>query len=193
MYEKAFSFAKNPKYDGCQRRLASIVYKCFDKKTCCGATENENMSNEELVEEFHKTIIRKFKKRKVHSSFIDNIWGTGLADMQLISKLDKGIRFLLCVIDIFSKYIWVICLKDKRGITITNAFQKILDTSICKPNKDNECYNRSMKSFLRNNNTEMYSTHNEGKSVVTAKFIRTLRNKIYKYVDSISINVYIDK
>ena len=71
----------------------------------------------------------------MHSSFTDNIWGADLADMQLISKFNKGIRFLLCVIDIFSKYTLVTTLKDKKGIIITNAFQKILDESNCKPNK----------------------------------------------------------
>ena len=87
------------------------------------------MSNKELAEELYKPII-KFKNRTVYSSFIDNIWGADLADMQLISKF-KGIRFLLCVIDIFSKYARVIII----GITINNAFQKILDKSNHKPNK----------------------------------------------------------
>ena len=81
----------------------------------------------------HKPIIRKFKKRKVCSSFRDNIWGVDLADMQLLSKFNKGFRFLLCVIDIFSKY--TIPLKDKKSISIVNAFQKILDDSKRKPNK----------------------------------------------------------
>ena len=67
-----------------------------------------------------------FNKRKVHSSFINNIWGADLADIQLISRFSKGFRFLLCVIDIYSKYAWVIPLKDKKGIMITNAFQKNL-------------------------------------------------------------------
>ena len=82
------------------------------------------MSDHRLAEELHKPIIRKFNKRKVHSSFIDNIWGADLADIQLISAFNKAFRFLLCVIDIFSKYAWVIPLKDKKGTTITNAFQK---------------------------------------------------------------------
>ena len=80
------------------------------------------MSSQELAEELYKQIIRKFEKQKVYSPFIDNIWGDDLADMQLISKFNKGIRFLL--FDIFSKYAWVIPLKDKKGITIANAFQK---------------------------------------------------------------------
>ena len=77
----------------------------------------------------------KFNKRKVHSSFIDNIWGADLADMPLISKFNKGFRFLLCGIDIYSKFVWVIPLKDKKWITITNAFQKILDELNRKQNK----------------------------------------------------------
>ena len=129
------------------------------------------MSNKELAEELHKPIIRKFNKRKVHSSFIDNILGSDLADIQLISTFDKGFKFLLCVIDIYSKYANVIPLKDKKGITITNAFEKILKESDCKPkkiwvDKCSEFYNRSMKSWLEKNNMEMCSMHNEGKSVI---------------------------
>ena len=97
------------------------------KKSSGRDIKTENVSNKKLAEELHKPITRKFKKRKVHSSFIDNIWGDDLADMQLISKFNKGIRFLLCVIDIFSKYAWIIPLKDKKDTIITNAFQKILN------------------------------------------------------------------
>ena len=105
--------------------------------------------------------------------------------MQLISKYNKGIRFLLGVIDIFSKYAWIIPLKDKKGITITNAFKKILDESNRKPNKiwvdkSNEFYNESIKSSLQNNNIEMHSSHNEEKSGVAERFIENLKNKIYK-------------
>ena len=81
----------------------------------------------QLAKELHKPIVRKFKKGKVYSGFKDNISGADLADMQLISKFNKGFRFLLCVIDIFSKYVWVVPLKDKRGVSIVIAFQKILD------------------------------------------------------------------
>ena len=81
-----------------------------------------------------KPIIRQFEKRKVHSSFTDNIWGADLTDMQLLSKFSKGICFLLCVLDIFSKYTWVIPLKDKNGITVAVAFQKNLESER-KPNK----------------------------------------------------------
>ena len=85
------------------------------------------LQNEQLAEELHKRIIKKFKRRIVYSSFKDNIWGADLTNMQLISKFNKRIRFLLCVLDIFSKYAWVVSLKDKKDITIVNAFRKCLD------------------------------------------------------------------
>ena len=172
-----------------------MIYKVFDKKNSGGTVKNENISNEELAEELHKPITKKFKKKKVQSPFLDNVWGVDNADMQLISKFNKEFRFLLCVIDIYSKYAWVIPLKDKKGITISNAFQKILNEPKRKPNKiwvdkGTEFYNRSIKSFLQNNDIEMYSTHNEGKSIIAERSIRALKNKIYKYMTSVSKNVH---
>ena len=106
-----------------------MVYKFFDKKSKGSGVNIPLEFNEQLAEELHKPIIRKFKKRTVYSGSKDNIWGADLADMQLISKFNKGFRFLLRVIDIFSKYAWVVPLKDKKGIKITDAFRKILDDS----------------------------------------------------------------
>ena len=131
---RAFDIAKDPKYDGYQRGLASMVYKFFDSKVS-GSGAKLILENKQLANELHKPIIRKFEKRKVYSTFKDNIWGVDLADMQLLSKYNKGIRFLLCVIDIFSKYAWVVPLKDKKGISIVKAFQSILKQSNKKPNK----------------------------------------------------------
>ena len=102
--DKAFKIASNQKYDGYQRGLACMVYKFFDKKSSgSGITE----ANYQLADEIHKPIIRKFKKRKVYSSFRDNIWGVDLVDMQSLSKYNKGIKYLLCAIDLFSKYAWL--------------------------------------------------------------------------------------
>ena len=124
---RAFNIAKDPKYDGYQRGLASMVYKLFDKKSAGSGAKHVNTKLiPQNAEELHKTIIRKFEKRKVQGAFKDNIWGADLADMQLLSRYNKGIKFLLCVIDIFSKYDWVVPLKDKKGISIVKAFQSIL-------------------------------------------------------------------
>ena len=195
--DKAFNNAKNPKYDRYQRGLPSMEYKFFDKKSK-GSRINIDANNEKLAKELHKLIIRKFKKITVYSGFKENIWGADLADMQLIRKSNKGFRFLLCVIDIFSKYAWVLPLKDKKGVNITNVFQRILNNSTRKTNriwvdKSSEFYNSSFKKWLKDNNIEIYSTHNEGKSVVAEIFIRTLKTKIYKCMTAISQNVYIDK
>ena len=189
---KALKIASNPKYNGCERGLASMVYKLFDKKS-----KGSGLKNQQLANELHKPIIRKLKKRKVYSSFKDNIWGVDLADMQLISKHNKGIRYLLCVIDLFSKYAWVVPLRDKKGVSIVNAFQIIFKKSNRKPNKiwvdyGSAFYNNVFKKFLKGNGISMYSTFNEGKSVLAERFIRTLKNKIYNYMTAISKNVYFD-
>ena len=101
-----------------------MVYAFFDKKSKGSGITNE--SNYQLANVLHKPIIKKFKKRKVYSSFKDNIWGVDLANMQSLSKFNKGIKYLLYAIDLFSKYAGVIPLKNKKGTTIVNAFQKII-------------------------------------------------------------------
>ena len=111
--------------------------------------------------------------------------------MQSLCIDNKGIKYSLCVIDLFSKYAWVIPIKDKKGTSIVNAFKKILSVSNRKPNKiwldqGIEFYNKSFKDFLKVNNIEMYSTYNEGKSVVAERFIRTSKNKTFKHITAIS-------
>ena len=109
---KAFKIANDQEYDGYQRGLAPMIYKFSDKKTKRSGITN-NKQNTQSANELHKRIIRKFEKRKVYSSFRDNVWGADLADMQLLSNFNKGFRFLLRVIDIYSKYARVTPLKDK--------------------------------------------------------------------------------
>ena len=148
--DEALNITRSPKYDGYQRGLASMDYNFFDKKAsamhACSETlatenksasgsgiKNENISNKNQLKNCTNQLLENL--RKVHSSSIDNIWGGDLADIQLINKFDKAICFLLCVIYIFSKYVWFIPLKDKKDITITSAFQRCLEESDQKPNK----------------------------------------------------------
>ena len=117
--------------------------------------------------------------------------------MQSISKSNKGIRYLLCVIDLFSKYECVALLKDKKVISIVNTFQSICDNSKRKPNKiwidqGSEFYNSSFKKLLKESHIKVYSTYNKGKSVVAQRFTRTLKNKIYKHMTAVLKNVYFD-
>ena len=210
----AYDIASNPKYDGYQRGLASMVYKFFDckvapldKKTMSGKVNAKHTAkpsslertgnNKILAEELYKPVIKKYNKRKVYSQFKDNIWGVDLADMQSLSKKNKGIKYLLCAIDLYSKYAFVVPLKDKKGISIVNAFNKIIKQSNRKPNKiwvdqGGEFYNRVFKKWLSDNDIIMYSTYNEGKSVVAERFIRILKNKLYKHMTATGKTVYYD-
>ena len=189
--DKANDIASNPKYDGYQRGLASMVYKFFDKKSIGSGIASSSI----LADELHKPIIRKFNKRKVYSQFKDNIWGVDLADMESLIRKNKGIKYLLCAIDLYSKYAFVIPLKDKKGISIVNAFNKIIKHSNRKPNKiwvdqGGEFY--VFEKWLSDNDINMYSTYNEGKSVVAERFIKTLKNKLYKHMTTTGKNVYYD-
>ena len=199
--DKAYNIASNPEYDSYQRGLASMVYKFFDKKSMgSGTAEPSSLeriakaSSLKLADELHKHVIKKFNKRKVYSQFKDNIWRVDLADMQSLSKKNKGIKYLLCATNLFSKYAFVVPLKDKKGTSITNAFNKIIKQSNRKPNKiwvdqGGEFYNHVFKKWLSSNDIIMYSTFNEGKSVVAERFIRTLKNKLYKHTTATGENV----
>ena len=140
---KALKIATDPRVNGCQRGLTSIVYKFFNERTKGSGINNKGnlLVNSQLAEELHKPIIKDFNRRKVYSSFKDNVWGVDLADMQFISKYNKGIRYLLC---------------------------------------------------FKENDIEIYSTFDEGKSVVAERFMKTLKNKIYKHMTYIGKNVYVD-
>ena len=145
-----------------------MVYKFFDKKSTAGPSSLERMgsgiaSSSILADELHKPVIKKFNKRKVYSQFKDNIWGVDLADMLSLSRKNKGIKYLLRAIDLYSKYAFLIPLKDKKGISIINAFNKIIKQS-----------------------------YNEGKPVVAERFIRALKNKLYKHMTATGKNVYYD-
>ena len=164
-----------------------MVYKfIYKKSTSLNKSSGSGIVNEpnyQLANELHKPIIRKFKKRKFYSSFRDNIWGVDLPDMQSLSKYNKGNKYLMCAIYLFSKFAWVIPIKNKKVSSIVNAFKKIISKGR-KPNKiwvdqGSKFYNNLFKDFLEINNIQMYATYNEGKSAVAERFIRTLKKKFF--------------
>ena len=157
-----------------------MAYKVFDKKIGSGARVNE-----QLVEELYKPVIKKVKRWRVYVRFKDNIWHVDLAEMESLSSKNRGVKYLLCVIDVFTKYAWVKSLKDKKGKTVLNAFTKIVNESYRKPNKlwvnqGREFYNSPIQKWLDDNDILMYPTYNEGKPAVAEMFIKTLKGKIYK-------------
>ena len=161
----------------------SMLYKLFDKKTSGSGVKSEIISNQELATELQKPVIRKFENRKVQSSFMDNIWGADLADMLLINLIKDFVPYYVFLIfSVYTLYTCFICFKDKKDITITNAFQNILDESNRKQktiqvDKGSKFYNRSIRLWLQDNDIEMYYTNNERKSVLAKRFIRTSMEK----------------
>ena len=188
--DKVFKIGSDPKYDRYQRGLASMVYKFFDKKSTGNGIKS--MSNKKIADELQQPIISKFKRRRVYSSFKDNIWAVDLADMQLISKYNRGIRFLLWEIDLFIKYAWIVPERSKKELLL---LMSVSDKLKRKPNKiwidqDSESYNNSFKNLLKENNIEMHSTYNEGNSGLAERFLKTLKNKIYKHITTMSKYVH---
>ena len=151
------------------------------KKTLGLGVENYNKI---LSEELHKPKRKNYPRRRIIVNHIDEIFAADLVEMQKFAKLNKGYRYLLTCIDIFSKFAWVIPLKDKKGITIKNALQKIFNKRKPKflwTDKGTEFYNKQVQDLLNENNIRLYSTNNsEIKSAVIERFNRTFKNMMYK-------------
>ena len=140
--------------------------------------------NKILSEELHKSKRKNYPRRKIIVNHIDEIFAADLVEMQKFAKLNKGYRYLLTCIDIFSKFAWVIPLKDKKGITIKSALQKIFNKRKPKflwTDNGKEFYNKEVQDLLNENNIKLYSTNNsEIKSAVIERFNRTFKNMMYK-------------
>jgi len=147
----------------------------------------------------HKPIRRKFARRRVTVNGVDNIWSADLVDMQALAKYNDGVKYLLNVIDVFSKYAWSVPLKDKTGKSIVIAFEAIIKRCDRKPDmlwvdRGSEFYKRVVDNWLERNNISRYSTFNEGKAVVIERFNRTLKanmwwnfsaNNTHRYIDTL--------
>ena len=140
--------------------------------------------NKILSEELHKSKRKNYPRRKIIVNYINEIFAADLVEIQKFAKLNKGYRYLLTCIDIFSKFAWVIPLKDKKGITIKNALEKIFNERKPKylwTDKGKEFYNKQVETLLNENNIKLYSTNNsEIKSAVIERFNRTFKNMMYK-------------
>ena len=150
----------------------------------------------ELAEELHKPIRKKFKKRRVYTKGVDAIWAADLVDMQAFSRSNKGYKYILMIIDTFSKYGWAIPLKTKSGVDVTKAFSNLWNHQ--KPpqrlwtDKGKEFYNKAMKDLMDRHHVQIYSTENEEKSSVVERWNRTIKRIMWKYFTANSTNVYIN-
>jgi len=150
-----------------------------------------------IAEELHKPIRHKFKRRRVFVFNIDDIWSADIKDMQALSKQNKHYKYLLTVIDLFSKYAYAIPLKSKSSAATINAFSSLFKSSKTKPRKlwtdqGTEFTNSAFKKFLKENNIELYHVYNEGKAAVVERFNRTLGEMIQKHLTSRQTSKYID-
>ena len=154
--------------------------------------------SQQLAEELHKPITRNFRERRVISYGVDKIWAGDLVEMQKYSKWNKGIKYLLMVIDVFSKYSWIVALKDKKTESVSLAFDHIFKKSKRKPeklwtDKGSEFISKHFKDFLKKNNIKLYHTENEEKSSVVERWNKTMKNKMWRMFSANNYTVYWDK
>ena len=154
--------------------------------------------SQHLAEELHKPITRNFRKRTVISYGIDKIWAADLVEMQKYSKWNKGVKYLLMVIDVFSKYGWIVTLKDKKTESVSLAFDTIFKKSKRKPeklwtDKGSEFISKQFKDFLKRHNITLYHTKKEEKSSVVERWNRTMKNKMWKMFSANNNTIYWDK
>ena len=135
-----------------------------------------------LAKELLKPRIKRFKRRHVTSLGVDRIWTADLADFHKYARQNKGYKYILVVLDVFSRYAWARPLKDKTGVSVTQAFKDIFKegnhSSFLWTDGGTEFYNAPMQEMLKSKDIHLYSTHNEPKAMIAERFIRTLRKKI---------------
>ena len=154
--------------------------------------------SQQLAEELHKPITRNFRKRRVISKGIDKIWAADLIEMQKYSKWNKGVKYLLMVIDVFSKYGWIVPLKDEKTESVSTAFDEIFKTSKRKPtmlwtDKGSEFISKHFKEFLKKNKIKLYHTENEEKSSIVERWNKTMKNRMWRMFSANNSTVYWDK
>ena len=190
---RADEIANNPMYDDVQRKDANFISGIMKTKAKFGL----GVWNEELADELHAPVRRKFKRRRVISYGVDDVWSCDLVEMQEWKKQNKGYRYMLNVIDVHSKYAWSIPLKDKTGKTVLDAFKQIVNSSGRKPDhiwvdEGKEFYNKQMDEWIKENNINRYSTHGEHKSAVVERFNRTLKTIMWKRFTAENTRNWID-
>ena len=152
--------------------------------------------SDELADELHKPIRKKFKKRRVYANGVDAIWAADLVDMQSFSRFNKGYKYILMIIDVFSKYGWAIALKTKTGIKVARAFSELWKKQTPPQklwtDKGKEFYNKPMKDLMEKYHVQIYSTENEEKSSVVERWNRTIKRIMWKYFTANNTKEYIN-
>ena len=152
--------------------------------------------SDQLADELHRPIKRKFIKRKVFASNVDSIWAADLVEVGKLAKFNKGYKYLLTVIDIFSKYGWMLPIKNKTGECVAQAlniiFQQGRSPSRLWTDKGKEFYNRNVQNLLDKYKILLYSTENEEKASVVERWNRTMKQKMWKYFTANNTHNYLE-
>jgi len=147
-----------------------------------------------LTKELMKPVIKKFKRRPVVTTYINDIWGADLLDVSNMSKYNKNYTFLLIIIDIYSRYAFVIALKNKSAEEVLGAFEKFKTTPHnLWVDEGKEFFNSDMKAYCKKHNINMYHTYTGLKSVFAERFNRTLRDLMFEYLNSYDTKNYLDE
>lgn len=191
---RADEIARNSAYDNVQRKDANFIAGIMKTKAKLGLGL---AWNEELANELHAPVKRKFQRRRVISYGIDDVWSCDLVEMQEWKKQNKGYRYILNVVDVFSKYAWSVKLLDKKGSTVLEAFKNIVKSSGRKPghlwvDQGREFYNKDMDEWIKENDIVRYSTYGEHKSAVVERFNRTLKNMMWRRFTAENTRNWID-
>ena len=149
----------------------------------------------ELANELHKPIRHKFQKRLVFAKNVDDIWAADLVEMQTLAKYNNGQKYILMVIDVFSKYGWAVPIKSKTGLAVADALRKVLkmaSPAMLWTDKGKEFYNKNVAALLHKHNIKLYSTENDEKASVVERWNRTIKTKMWKYFSANNTKRYID-
>ena len=182
--------------------LACKKHDKYETKAWFGSKKRKKEMSDDwlslLATELHKPVKRNFPKRRVLSNGIDEIWAADLVEIRIFSKWNKGIRYLLMVIDVFSKFSWIEPLKDKRGESVAHAFEKIFTSSrrhprLLRTDRGSEFYNSSVKRLLSKHDILLYSTENEEKSSVVERWNQSIKRRLWKTFSVNNNTIYHDK
>lgn len=179
---RADEIARNSLYDGVQRKDANFISGIMKTKAKYGLGLSWN---EDLANELHAPVKKKFERRHVVSYGVDDVWSCDLVEMQEWSKENNGYRYLLTIVDVYSKFAWGVPLLDKKSNTVLEAFKRVVKSSGRTPrhmwvDEGKEFYNSKMDAWIKENDMIRYSTHGEHKSAVVERFNRNLKSKMWK-------------
>ena len=203
---RADEIANNINHDEAQRKDVKFISGIMKTKACLGFGLNDKNSSkkrekaswsEELADELYKPVKRKFQRRQVLVDEIDDVWAADLVELQEWKHVNNGYRYILNVIDCFSKYAWSVPLKDKKGETVLDAFKYIVETSNRKPmyiwvDEGKDFYDKGMTVWLKDKNILRYSTHGEHKSAIAKRFNRTLKERMWRRFTAENTRNWID-